>query len=77
MSGADGRAPILPYFALASPLLPRLGCVTLRSLTPDPDVDEAPSRPFSLVALRYLGQAAVLLDSDALQRALLAVSGVC
>ncbi len=72
---APTGAPVLPYFALASPTLPRLERVTPRSLSPDPAA--APGRPFSVVALRHQGQPAVLLDPDALQRALLAASGLC
>ena len=74
---APTGAPVLPYFALASPSLPRLERVTPRTLSPDPAAVEAPGRPFSVVALRHQGQPAVLLDPDALQRALLAASGLC
>jgi len=74
---APTGAPVLPYFALASPTLPRLEWVTQRTLSPDPAAVEAPGRPFSVVALRHQGQPAVLLDPDALQRALLAASGLC
>jgi chemosensory pili system protein ChpC len=73
---APTGAPVLPYFALASPSLPRLERVTPRTLSPDPAAVEAPGRPFSVVALRHQGQPAVLLDPDALQRALLAASGL-
>ena len=71
---APTGAPVLPYFALASPTLPRLERVTPGSLSPDPAA--APGRPFSVVALRHQGQPAVLLDPDALQRALLTAAGL-
>ena len=64
-------APILPHFGLASPGLPRLEWVTPETLGPEPEASAADTGPFTPIALRHLGQPALLLDLEALELALL------
>ena len=64
-------APILPHFGLVSPGLPRLEWVTPETLGPEPEASAADTGPFTPIALRHLGQPALLLDLEALELALL------
>lgn len=66
-------APILPHFGLASPGLPHLEWVTPQTLAPELEAPAvAETGPFTPIALRHLGQPALLLDLEALELALLA-----
>jgi chemosensory pili system protein ChpC len=68
---APGGAAQLPFFAIASPAVPRLEEVTPADLSAETRVPPPATGPFILTALRLAGRSAGLLDLDAIERALL------
>ena len=73
---APAADPALPFFAIASPSVPRLERITPATLSAErPEAHPGAvgaDRPFIQVALRHLGRPVSLVDLDAVEQALLA-----
>jgi chemosensory pili system protein ChpC len=63
-----------PFFAIESPGMPRLECVTPQTLSAETSDPTRPQALFIQVALRVLGRPAGLVDLDAVERAVRAVA---
>ena len=72
---APAGEPAAPFFAIGSPGMPRLERVTPEILSAGTLNQAQAEGPFIQVALHLLGRPAGLVDLDAVERAVLAITG--